>query len=180
MWAWLYVYYWKSIKLLTHHNLELHLLDYYKKVLEYLNVSESLLDTQLVPLLLKSFLEPHDKLGFNSNSISNETITEVFLEFGEKTCNKELDEYTCTLTSMTENLGPYFVITVAYYHFRKVYLRQWHIQSSSKRDHFRLQREAVKDTERGHHNLFKQDKQDYQLGKLVIYQSSIYLIYYMF
>ena len=107
-------------------------------------------------------------------------VTEVFLEFGEKTRNEESDEYTRTLTGTTENSGPYFIITVAYYHFREVYLGRRHIQSSSKRNHFRLQREAVEDTERGHHNLFKQDKRDYQLGKLVIYQSSIDLTYHMF
>jgi hypothetical protein len=88
---------------------ELHLLDYHKKVLEYLNVFESLPDTRLVPLPLKTFSEPHDKLGFNSNSISDETVTEVFLEFSEKTRNEESDEYTRTLTGMTET-GLYFTI----------------------------------------------------------------------
>jgi hypothetical protein len=95
----------------SHCDSELHLLDYHKKVLEYLNVFESLPDTRLVPLPLKSFLEPHDKLGFNSNSISDDTVTEVFLEFSEKTCNEESDEYTHTLTGMAEK-GLCFVISL--------------------------------------------------------------------
>ena len=86
-----------------HHDPELHLLDYHKKVLEYLSVFQSLPDTRLVPLQLKSFSEPHDKLGFNTNSISDETVTEVFLEFSEKTRNEESDEYTRTLTGITKN-----------------------------------------------------------------------------
>jgi hypothetical protein len=94
----------------NHHDLELHLLDYHKKVLEYLHIFESLSDTWLVPLPLKSFSEPHDKEGFNSHSISDETITEVFLEFGEKTCNKESDKYICTLTGMAK-WCLYFIIS---------------------------------------------------------------------
>ena len=87
----------------AHRDSELHLLDYHKKVLKYLSVFQSLPDTRLVPLQLKSFSEPHDKLGFNTNSISDDTVTEIFLEFSEKTRNEESDEYTCTLTGMTEN-----------------------------------------------------------------------------
>src|SRR6266576_1253348 len=95
----------------NHRDSELHLLDYHKKVLEYLNVFKSLPDTRLVPFPLKSFSEPHDKEGFNSHSISDETITEVFLEFGEKTRNKESDEYTHTLTGMAK-WCPYFIISL--------------------------------------------------------------------
>ncbi len=94
----------------THHGSELHLLEYHKKVLEYLNVFESLPDTQLVPLPLKSFSEPHNKLGFNSNSISSDMVTEVFLEFSEKTHNNESDEYTRILTG-TAKKGLYFIIS---------------------------------------------------------------------
>lgn len=82
----------------NHRNSELHLLNYHKKVLEYLTAFESLPDTRLVPLPLKNFSEPHDKLGFNGNSISNDTVTEVFLGFSEKTRIEESDEYTRTLT----------------------------------------------------------------------------------
>ena len=94
----------------NHCDLELHLLDYHKKVLEYLNVFESLPDTRLDPLPLKNFSKPHDKQGFNSNSISDDMVTEVFLGFSEKTRNEESDEYTRTLTGMAGK-GPYLFIS---------------------------------------------------------------------
>jgi hypothetical protein len=42
-------------------------------------------------------------------SISDETVTEVFLGFSDKTRNEESDEYTRTLTGMAEK-GPPLII----------------------------------------------------------------------
>jgi hypothetical protein len=83
--------------------LELHLLEYHKRVLEYLECFGSLPTGRLSPLRLKTFLEPTDKLGYNDNPISDDLITDVFLEFSDQTRKEESNEYLCTLTGMDTN-----------------------------------------------------------------------------
>jgi hypothetical protein len=77
---------------------ELHLLKYHKRVLEYLQYFKSIPDGRFVPPQLKSFSDPTDKHGYNDDPISDDVITEVFLEFSNRTRNEESDEYLRTLT----------------------------------------------------------------------------------
>jgi hypothetical protein len=66
--------------------LELHLLEYHKQVCEYLECFRSLQSGWLEPLVLELFSGPHDKCGYNDSPISHDLITEIFLEFSDKTC----------------------------------------------------------------------------------------------
>jgi len=80
---------------------ELHLLEYHKEVLEYLEISQSLPSCQLEgPVKLEPFSEPNDKCGYNDSPISDDMITEVFVEFSERTRREESDEYIRTRTGM--------------------------------------------------------------------------------
>jgi len=66
-------------------NTELHLLGYHKQALEYLNYFKSIPDGRFVPPQLRSFSEPTDKLSYNDNPICDDLVTEIFLEFSNRT-----------------------------------------------------------------------------------------------
>jgi hypothetical protein len=77
---------------------ELYLLEYHKSFLEYLEFFQSVPGGGFNPLQLKAFSEPTDKLGYNDDSITDDLTTDVFLEFSQRSCNEESDEYLQTLT----------------------------------------------------------------------------------
>jgi hypothetical protein len=73
---------------------------------DYLESFQSLPNTsgRLVPLRLRDFSGPWDKQGYNEHTISDDTITEVYLEFCDKSRKDESDEYLRTLTGETAGL----------------------------------------------------------------------------
>ena len=82
----------------AYHCVELHLQEYHKQILEYLELFQSLPSGRLDPLKLELFSGPTDKRGYNDNPISDDMITGVFLEFSNRTHREESDEYVRTQT----------------------------------------------------------------------------------
>jgi hypothetical protein len=85
---------------------EMHLLEYRRRFLEYLQAFEARRETPFSPAILKPFSVPqneraHSKsspLGYDDKSISDEMITEVFVEFSARTRQAESEQYLRTLT----------------------------------------------------------------------------------
>jgi hypothetical protein len=85
---------------------EMHLLEYRRRYLEYLQAFEARRETPFSPAVLKPFSAPrnergHSKsspLGYDDKSISDEMITEVFVEFSARTRQAESEQYLRTLT----------------------------------------------------------------------------------
>jgi hypothetical protein len=90
----------------TYKNIELHLLEYNQVHLEYVESLQS--RPRLSPFEKPSFIpfsaprrtKNDPTHGYDDKSISDEIITEVFTEFGEKTRQRESDDYLCTLSGM--------------------------------------------------------------------------------
>jgi hypothetical protein len=80
-----------------HAHLELHLLEYHKKEWEYLEHYCMLADNRLDYVPLRPFSKPADKIGYDDAPISNEVITEVYMEFIKQTRKAESEAYMCTL-----------------------------------------------------------------------------------
>ena len=82
---------------------EFHLLEHRKAFLEYLQAYQLHPKTLLTPLGLRSFCDPWDdeaELGYryDDTSISDDMVSEVYLEFSNSTWRAESNEYLRTLT----------------------------------------------------------------------------------
>jgi hypothetical protein len=76
---------------------ELHLLEYKQKALEYLQ-SFKTCPNSLFPRKLIPFSGPYDPDGYGDTFMTHDLITDIYLEFSERTRKKESDEYIKTLT----------------------------------------------------------------------------------
>ncbi|KAJ6502910.1 hypothetical protein C8R47DRAFT_1251855 [Mycena vitilis] len=89
---------------------QLHLLEYKQRHLEYLRAFE----TRIVPALggdptpLESFSAPYDQTEYNDKSITDDLITDVFLEFSNRTRIEECGKYLRTLVAICMNLDNTF------------------------------------------------------------------------
>lgn len=77
---------------------ELHLLEYHKRKLEYLRYYETrkrantLFSISLIP-----FSEPFKEDGYGDNPITDDRITSIFLSFNNETRRQESQEFLKTL-----------------------------------------------------------------------------------
>jgi hypothetical protein len=67
-------------------------------MLEYLRSFEGARQNPFKPLVLQQFSAPDSTTGYNNKSISDDTITDVYLEFCERTRKGESSEYLKTIT----------------------------------------------------------------------------------
>lgn len=86
-------------------DIELHLLEYHQRRLEYIDYYATRIVTSnnpsscfRTPPPFLSFSAPSDAAGYNDTSITHDLITEVYLEFSERTRSVESTRYTQTLT----------------------------------------------------------------------------------
>jgi hypothetical protein len=77
---------------------ELHLLEYKEKHLDYLRNFQNRRISPLRPDSLNEFSGPWDMTGYADNSITDDLITDLYLEFSEQTRRVESDKYLRTLT----------------------------------------------------------------------------------
>jgi hypothetical protein len=83
---------------------ELHLLQYKKRMLEYLQVFGRKWVSPLRAQPLHKFSGPYDTNGYAATSVTDDGITDVFLEFSERTRQKESEKYLRTLTGRSQTL----------------------------------------------------------------------------
>jgi hypothetical protein len=76
---------------------ELHLLEYKQAALEYLQEFQKKKSAIFQEVELTEFSGPHDPLGYNDKSISDDLITDILLEFTKRTRKLESAEYLQTL-----------------------------------------------------------------------------------
>jgi hypothetical protein len=77
---------------------ELHLLQYQQKALEYLQHFSRRRVTPFRSDPLKKFSSPYHMDGYADNYISDDLITDLYLEFSERTRRDESEKYLRTLT----------------------------------------------------------------------------------
>ncbi|KAJ7601836.1 hypothetical protein DFH06DRAFT_1351920 [Mycena polygramma] len=89
---------------------QLHLLEYKQRHLECLRAFETRIVPQLGPdpSPLESFSAPNDQTGYNDKSITDDLITDVFLDFSNRTRIEECGKYLCTLVAICMNLDNTF------------------------------------------------------------------------
>ncbi|KAK6969492.1 hypothetical protein R3P38DRAFT_3500892 [Favolaschia claudopus] len=93
---------------------QLHLLEYKQRELEYLEAFR----TRFIPTLnfgataipLQEFSAPHDTSGYNDESITDDLITDTFIEFTDRTRAAECSKYLRTLTAICINLDNTFKV----------------------------------------------------------------------
>lgn len=75
-------------------SIELHLLEYKQRMLEYLDFYTLRINQHsATPSVLHPFSAPNDPAGYRDASISNDLVTEVYLEYCERTRNMESGKY---------------------------------------------------------------------------------------
>lgn len=80
---------------------ELHLLEFFLQVKEYLHFFDlRTKQVSVVSPLLYPFSEPNDPAGYGDRVISDDLITDIYLEFCEHERNPESSQYSRTLTGM--------------------------------------------------------------------------------
>jgi hypothetical protein len=67
-------------------------------MLEYLRSFDGARQNIFRPVLLQQFSAPNSTTGYNDKFISDDIITELYLEFGQRTRQEESSEYLRTLT----------------------------------------------------------------------------------
>jgi len=77
---------------------ELHLLEYKQKMLDYLQNMKIRHTSEFKPNPLTPFSTPFDPKGYDDNCITDDLITDIFLDFSERTRKGESEEYQRTLT----------------------------------------------------------------------------------
>ena len=77
---------------------ELHLLEYRQRMLEYLRSFEGAQNNPFKAVVLQQFSAPNSTTGYNDKTISDDIITELYLEFSQRTRQEESSEYLRTLT----------------------------------------------------------------------------------
>jgi hypothetical protein len=85
-------------KLIT--KLELHLLEYKQRELEYLQFFGHRHVSPFQTVSLKAFSSPFDVEGYADNSITDDLVTDLFLEFSERSRQIESEKYVRTLTGV--------------------------------------------------------------------------------
>ena len=81
--------------------LELHLLSYKKQILEYLTFFRSRKPNLFGQETQLAMFSKHDlEAGYNDTPITSDMVTDVYLDFVEKTRQKESADYCKTLTGM--------------------------------------------------------------------------------
>jgi hypothetical protein len=90
---------------LTFESIELHLLEYHQRMLEYLTAFEARKVNVFQPVSLQEFSTHDDPNGYDDNCITNDMITDVYVEFVNKTRQQESTSYCKTRTgqSLTRN-----------------------------------------------------------------------------
>ena len=77
---------------------ELHLLEYHRARLEYLQEFEANKPTPFRKRRLLSFSDP---TGYSDGSITSDMVTEVLLKFSERTRRRESSDYLRVLTGLS-------------------------------------------------------------------------------
>lgn len=77
--------------------LELHLLEYKQTMLEYLTFFKNR-QIGLRVVKLKEFSSPTSETDYNDQSITSDLVTDVYLDFINKTRQAESSEYCMSLT----------------------------------------------------------------------------------
>lgn len=78
---------------------ELHLIEYHKTRREYLEAFRARIKpADFTPLQLESFSDPWDPTKYGAKPITNDMVTEVYIEFSERTRKAEAEDYMKTLT----------------------------------------------------------------------------------
>jgi hypothetical protein len=67
-------------------------------MLEYLRNFEGAQKNIFKPIVLQQFSAPNSTIGYNDKTISDDIITELYLEFSQRTREEESSEYLRTLT----------------------------------------------------------------------------------
>ena len=67
-------------------------------MLEYLHSFEGARQNPFKPLVLQQFSAPDSMMGYNNRSISNDIITDLYLDFCQRTRKEESSEYLKTVT----------------------------------------------------------------------------------
>jgi hypothetical protein len=70
--------------------------EYHRQKFGYLQAFERRHPTPFCPLDLKAFSDPCDMEGYDDRSVTDDMITEVYVEFGNKTRKAESDSYLRT------------------------------------------------------------------------------------
>jgi hypothetical protein len=79
---------------------ELHLLEHRKKMLEYLQIVKPRRISPFETVPVEPFSAPYDAEGYADTSISDDMVTDVFLEFSSRTRKKESEKYLRSITGM--------------------------------------------------------------------------------
>jgi hypothetical protein len=77
---------------------ELHILEYFKQKYAYLEAFERRGPTVFNQFELQTFSKPNEEQGYDNKSITDDIITEIYLEFSNKTRRAESDSYLRTRT----------------------------------------------------------------------------------
>ncbi|KAJ7615765.1 hypothetical protein DFH06DRAFT_1365836 [Mycena polygramma] len=84
---------------------QFHLLEYKQRHLEYLNAFKRCpVPVMGPPCVLESFSIPDDPDGYNDKSITDDQITDIFLQFSNRTRLEECSRYLRTLSAICMNL----------------------------------------------------------------------------
>ena len=82
--------------------LELHLLEYHQRMLEYLDYFKSQRRNPMLPKNhIRPFSSPTDEDGYADSSITNDLITDLYLDFVAKGRKSESIEYCQTRTGIS-------------------------------------------------------------------------------
>src|SRR6266536_4905682 len=84
--------------MLTEFTSELHIQEYFRQKQAYLQAFERQQPSLFCPLELKAYSDLCDVNGYCDKSVTDEMITEIYLEFGDKTRKAESDSYLRTRT----------------------------------------------------------------------------------
>jgi hypothetical protein len=85
-------------------SLELHLQEYFRDKHAYLQVFERRQPSIFCPLKLQAFSDPESVNGYDMRSISDEMVTETYLEYNNKTRKLESEAYLRTRTGEWDDL----------------------------------------------------------------------------
>ena len=83
-------------------NSELHVQEYFRRKYTYLKAFERQRPSFFHPLELKAFSDLCDANGYGDKSVTDEMITEIYLDFSNKTRQAESDSYLRTRTGESD------------------------------------------------------------------------------
>ena len=99
----IYYYYSKALIDPRHPFSELHLLEYHHRMLDYVTNFQQVRAEHggmeyFQPSTLRLFSPPDDTAGYGNKSVSDKIITEVFVDFVQRTREQETAEYLRSTT----------------------------------------------------------------------------------